>query len=453
MRLHVSNLGVDPDGHNRWLVRASFVDSKGQPTTLIHNGDIEFRSSLGQTQWQTRARFGGPAAVVSTDAAAPFVVSAEAESPLRITRATAHIDAIRETSVVAKPLGSHTVAIGWFPRVRAGVTVTKTDDSRSIVCRNVSNTSSCRDFAAIPGSIAHYLVSGLPNGDRRIAVSLPEAMPPQNLAVMNGKGMWLRFSDDPTDVESIWSFDPESVIKRAKEAGIKYIELRLTYGPFFEITDHIRSRVDAIIDEANANGIAVMAWIVPRAPTYEEFALDLEAARYKTAKGNGFVGLAVDFERGEQYLGTGPAARSAMADYGRQLREFLGPSALIASIVEDPYSNHLTDADVPYAQLASVSNVMQPMAYWRMFENATSAAEARTIIRRSINSLRLQMHANVAINVGGQTTGEGPCGATPPAEILSSMVESRRDGAIGETFFDWTGTLDDQWQALSTYSW
>lgn len=453
MRLHVSKLGVDPDGHNKWLVRASFLDASGRETTLLHNGDIEFHTTLGTAQWQTRARFGGPATIVSVDDASPFVVRAEAKAPLTITGAATTIDADRETTLAAKPIGAHTVALGWYPRSRKGVTITRTDGRADVVCLQVVAKSSCRDSGVTSASTAHYRIDGLPGGTRTVAVTLPSELPKQNVSVMNGKGMWLRFSADPTDVEALASLDVPGVVRHAKESGIRYIELRLTYGPFAQVTDATRARVDDIIDEATANGIAIIAWVVPRSTAYDDIALAVDAARYTTHKGSRMAGIAIDYERGEQYLGSGASARSAMAAYAHALRGLLGRSTLIASIVEDPYSNRLSDADVPYVEIATSSNVMQPMTYWRMFQNATSPKETRRVVRRSIAMLRSVMHSNVAINFGGQTTGEGPCGASPPTEIVASMVESRNDGAIGETFFDWTGTLADQWRALSSYPW
>jgi hypothetical protein len=41
----------------------------------------------------------------------------------------------------------------------------------------------------------------------------------------------------------------------------------------------------------------------------------------------------------------------------------------------------------------------------------------------------------------------------PPLEITASLDESRRAGAIGETFFDWFGTLDEQWDAIASFPW
>jgi len=74
-------------------------------------------------------------------------------------------------------------------------------------------------------------------------------------------------------------------------------------------------------------------------------------------------------------------------------------------------------------------------------------------VRQSMQALRREAGRPVAINMGGQTSGLGPCGAPPPAEITGSLDESRRAGAIGETFFDWFGTSDAQWDAIGSFPW
>src|SRR5260370_27381672 len=81
MELDTAPLGVSPDGRARWLVRVRFADEFGKATKLVHAGNIDFQASRGDAQWQTRLRYGGPAAILSTDQEGPLAVRAISTNP------------------------------------------------------------------------------------------------------------------------------------------------------------------------------------------------------------------------------------------------------------------------------------------------------------------------------------------------------------------------------------
>jgi hypothetical protein len=101
--------------------------------------------------------------------------------------------------------------------------------------------------------------------------------------------------------------------------------------------------VNALIDSAARDGIAVLAWTVPRAASYEDLSLSVAAASYKTPAGNRLAGLAIDLERGAEYLGDGPSGSAAIAKYARLVRSALGKSAIIVATIEDPFLKKLTN--------------------------------------------------------------------------------------------------------------
>src|SRR5947209_6917656 len=59
-------LGFDPDGNARWLLVARFLDAQGKPTRIMTGSDLDWLSRDGYVQWQTRLRFGQPAAILKT---------------------------------------------------------------------------------------------------------------------------------------------------------------------------------------------------------------------------------------------------------------------------------------------------------------------------------------------------------------------------------------------------
>ena len=470
MRLDSRPLGVDPDGRARWLVRVHFLDAQGKPTRLVQAGDIEFSASRGDAQWQTRTRYGGPAAIVSTTQDGPLEVHAVSKDPAGLSDAVTDPDTRtwRAERVAARALGPHMVQIGWFPAARNPVTVVRSgSDGRRTVCTLSPPSSTCRDTGVRPGALYRYSIEGAGQQTDRAGqrnersgqwialppVAVPAEAPRQSLDAFRGKGMWLRFSPDRRDDDAYDRLDARALVARAKSAGIRYVELRLAYGEFWEVTPAAKPYVDAFIDAAAREGIAVIAWTVPRAATYADLALATAAANYRTASGTRLAGVALDVERGDGYLGDGPAGASAIATYVERVREALGPAYLIVATVEDPYLNGLSNSDVPLAQIAGAASAIQPMTYWRMFEKAVTESTVRASVRESYLAVRRAAGRAIPINMGGQTTGIGPCGAPPPAEITGSLDASRHAGAIGETFYDWSGTRDPQWNAISSFRW
>jgi hypothetical protein len=47
----------------------------------------------------------------------------------------------------------------------------------------------------------------------------------------------------------------------------------------------------------------------------------------------------------------------------------------------------------------------------------------------------------------------GKRGAPPGPELSAAIGASRRAGAIGVTFYDWSGTAPDQWDAIARAVW
>jgi hypothetical protein len=230
--------------------------------------------------------------------------------------------------------------------------------------------------------------------------------------------------------------------------------LRTSYGPLDEITPPDKGTIDRLIDLAASNKIAMVAWTVPRSTSFEDLAAAVGAAEYETPAGNGFAALALDLERGGFFLGSGAAGYTALAAYPRELRVALGPRYPILGTVEDPYLEHLSRATYPYDAIAASVDVLQPMAYLRMLApHVATATAVRAAVRGSFTATLSAAGRNLPIDMGLQSTGEGSHGAPSPDEISAAVAESRRLGALGVTFFDWSGTPEPAWAALAAAPW
>jgi hypothetical protein len=445
--LTVEPLGVTPDGEARALVRVALRDAGGAPTLLRRGGDFTFRVDRGSVQWQTRLRYGGPAAVVATRDPGPVAIRVVANQPPELGAARARFTPGTTPVVVAGALGPHLVRLGWFPRLRRGSVriervVGGTAEVTAAVVR--APVSSWDDGAVTPGRAARYVVV-LPSGRHVVRTAVPPELPAADAQVLRGTAAWLAFSGDPLDDERYTALDVDQIVATAVRARLRVVELRLAYGAFAETTADAQPTIDALIDGLTTHGIRVVGWTVPRTPAADDLAEATAVAAFRTPAGNGLSGLAVDLERGEEFLGEGPRGAAALAGYLATLRRAVGPHVLLVATVEDPFLEHLGPATYPYAAIARAADVLQPMVYWRALGHASGARRA---VAGSIEALR-RLGGGRPIDVGVQTAAIGPRGAPGPDELAAALAESRARAALGVAFYDWAGTDPAQWAVLA----
>ncbi len=451
-------LGVSPDGALRFLIRARFVDARGMPTNLLAGGDVAFDVASGNAsaQWQTRLRFGGPAAIVSFDGpgTATLFVRAAVGAPLAPVRMRLDTRDWHGPRVVAEALGPHAIQLGWFPATADGTVRVVRRSPRRANLDVLTTASSFRDGTVEPGRAYRYEVSLHGRAPVELKLATPGEPSFASIDRFGGKAMWLSFSPSPTDSNAYAHLDANAIVARARASGIRAIELRVAYGPFSQITPDDGPTIDALLDAAASNGIAVLAWTVPRSTAFEDLATAVRMARYRTARGARFAGLAVDLERGGDYLGNGAPGYAALGAYLGGLRAALGPRYPLVATVEDPFLEHLSGADYPYRAIARDASALQPMAYWRMLSRRAVTPDAvRAALRGTYAATLREAGRNVPIDIGGQTAGDGPRGAPPAGEIDAAIDESRRLGALGITFFDWSATNEAQWRAIARRTW
>jgi hypothetical protein len=451
--LKIEPLGVTPDGAARALVRVVLRDATGAPTLLLRGGDFDFHVDRGSAQWQTRLRYGGPAALVGVQTATPVTVRAVANLPAGLGSASAVFDPRQQLGppLVGAAIGPHLVRIGWFPRVDRGrVAIYRLDadghrGARAIVL--TAPVSAWDDGAVTPGEVARYQVV-LPDGAHLVRVAVPPELPPSDASAVAGTSAWLAFSGDPLDDERYTALDVQQIVATAVRAHLRAVELRLAYGAFAEMTADAKPTIDLLIDGLDAHGVRVVGWTVPRTLDADDLSEAVAVAAYRTPAGNGISGLAVDLERGDDYLGEGPVATTALREYLAVLRRAVGPHVLLVATVEDPFLGHLDPSAYPYAAIGRAADVVQPMTYWRALGRLEGPAAASRAVAGSIATLRRTI-GPTPIDVGLQTAPIGPRGAPGPDELAAAIGAAAAHGAAGVAFYDWFGTDPAQWAVLA----
>jgi hypothetical protein len=454
MTLVTRPLGFDPDGNARWLVLTKFFDSQGNPTLIMANSDFSWTSRDGRVQWQTRMRFGQPSAILITPRDGLLTMTVHANYPkLGTLKVRTNTRFWPQPRVVAQALGPRAISIGWFPREEYAVRVDRVDArGRRVSTMVPAPSSSLLDTGVNASGTYRYAVYRRDRRPVALSVTTPAPPPRTTIASVYGKGMWLFFTVNPVDDIYYAHLDPRAIADRAARAGLRYVELRFTYGAYWEVDPQAKPTIDAIVDGLAARGIGTIAWTVPRDLSFEDLAASVRSAYYRTANGTPVRGLAIDVERGDDFMGDAPEGNAALWRYVLLVRQAMGSRYLIVSNVEDPYLEHLNETSYPFAEIARASSVLQPMTYWRMVKASTTPAQVGAILRASYAAVRREAGGRVPISIGGQTAA-GPSGAPSPAEIVASLEASRKIGALGECFFAWNDTRDDQWEALRRYPW
>lgn len=441
-------LGFDPDGNARWLLIVRFLDANGRTVRMMSDTDVEWTSSDGVVHWQTRMRFGQPSAILRTRRDGPLAVRVEVRKPaLGTVQVRTDTRDWIASPIDVQALGPRAVQIGWFPSA-AAVWIERTDATTGAHAMFSARGSSFLDAPLAPDHTYRYVVR---DGAivRSFLVKTPPDARPATVDDLRGIGMWLSFSNNPIDSDYAGRWNATAIVGQALRAHLRYVELRTAYGSFFTITPQVRANVDGVIDGLAQHGIATIAWTVPRDVTFEDLSATLASARYRTASGTPVRGVAVDLERGDEFMSDGSNGAAALARYMHRLREALGPTYALTAIVEDPYFEHLDNASYPYAAIARSATVLQPMAYWRMMRSKpTDAAYVRATLPQAVRRLLALAGRKLPVSIGGQTSAEGPNGHPAPEEILASIEAARDTGAIGVCFFDFDGTTTRQWSAL-----
>jgi hypothetical protein len=453
-----SREGFDPDGKARLLLIAHFFDAQNRPTVILANSDLDWQSDRGHVQWQSRMRYGSPAAVVLVDTDGPIVAHVHDKKPdLGTVTVTADTRTWTQPRVVAAALGPHMVQIGWFPRASTPVDIARINGAgkRVALVTLPAGSSTYRDTSVDPGSTYRYAVTRGAMVTKLPSVVVPPPLPVTPVSLASGKGMWLYWSTNPLDDDYFGRIDPAAVVDQAVKAGLHYVELRTAYGAHWQIPPEAKPTIDAIVDGLAAHGIVPMGWTVPREVTFEDLATSMQTIEYRTSRGTPLQGIAIDLERGDDFLGADPNGLDGLWMYERYVREAAGPQYLIVATVEDPFFEHLDNTKYPYAKIAQYASVLQPMAYWRMMVRHVelSPPVVDSMMRRSYAMVLAQAGRTLPVSLGGQTTADGKNGYPPAAEITASLEASKAAGAIGECFFDWDGTQPYQWAAIGDYRW
>ena len=428
----------------------------------------QFDTSTGQLIALERSPVDGAAATVTIGWSRPVSVTVSAGGQSHAIDLPEPDDSLDAFAATASPVGPHLINVGWTPLAAGSAVVdykvyrTSAGNDPQLVANLSAVKHSWSDTDVTAGVGYDYDVvadtsSGAVEANTQ-SVTPPDELPAVPASAIAGKGMFLYFSSIPGDARFFGRYHPEVVVAEAKQARIHAIELRMARGSCaMAQTPAARAWLDRLIDAASHADINLVAWTVPRRVTTQDLAQTLAAAAYRTPAGNGFVGVALDLESGDRYMGDGPKAVAAMVRYIRMVRVAAGPHYLIVATVASPEMGNHTNADYPYARIAAYADVLQPMEYWHYFDQSSHHEYARREVAGAsagaVARTRALAGRNIPVNVAGQSVALEGTDSPSGREIEWSLGGAKSAGGIGETFFDWAGTGPDAWAAIQAFDW
>jgi hypothetical protein len=227
-------------------------------------------------------------------------------------------------------------------------------------------------------------------------------------------------------------------IEAMAEAGVQTVYLQ---------TSHRRStadviepeRLDALIDEAHANDMHVVAWYLP---TFVN--VDRDLRRLVAAAELAVDGLGVDIEAIDV---ADPAERNErVIDLTARLRAALGEDKTLAAITLSSVHLQVVNPDYwpgyPWVELAASYDAILPMAYWSIRRDDLRAG--LRYVSENIDRIRAATgREDLLIHAIGGIADEATV-----ADVEGMLVAIQDRGVIGGSLYDWNTSTPGQWAAL-----
>ena len=198
-----------------------------------------------------------------------------------------------------------------------------------------------------------------------------------------------------------------------------------------------------MLRRAHADGLRVVAWYYPQLADPSRDAARLDAMIGFRAGGEHFDGIGLDIESAQvPTIADRNQRLVALAQHVRAKAATLPIGAIVYPAVLLEAVNPNLWPDFPYQALAPSVDVWLPETYWTL--RSGPYRDAFTYTDQSIARLRTDLHdphARVA-PIGGEA------GPSTPTDLNEFALAVKKDGAIGRSIYDVTGTATSDWPYL-----
>jgi hypothetical protein len=288
-------------------------------------------------------------------------------------------------------------------------------------------------LALIAAVIAALIAPGADEGAgaQQLVRAEPQTEP------FRGMGVWIDIYDEPA-----WAAPAGAVADMAAN-GVRTLYLQTSNadrpGSFV-----FPGGVEAFVDAAHDQGIAVVAWYLPHL-TYlvRDRARVRDALGFTTARGDTFDGFALDIE--SDSVGDPTRRTERLVRLSNEIREEAGDDYPLGAVIPSPI--RLRDdlaywPGFPWRDLALTYDAILPMTYYTF--RANGPGESFEYVAGSIDEIRARVGTDrVPIHVIG-----GLARDASESETLAFVRAVRDRRATGGSWYTWAYTTDEQWAVL-----
>jgi hypothetical protein len=244
---------------------------------------------------------------------------------------------------------------------------------------------------------------------------------------------------------------PSTVVKAARKDGITHLYVEAAISP---LGFHGRGAAGPLIEAAHRQGIAVIAWVYPYLlDVAADVTLTTAVARYRSAGGQAFDGIAADLETNVQLWN--------LRAYSQLVRLALGDRYLLVGVTYPPQSL----PDYPFAEAGRYYDVLAPMDYWHQTRTDFGldydhmrygwtygyryAADSIAAIRRAAGNVPIEPIGQTFDNFGRLEMGPY---APSADEVRGFLAGCKAEKALGASFFQWMTTTEAEWQVVKGFA-
>ncbi len=252
-----------------------------------------------------------------------------------------------------------------------------------------------------------------------------------------GLGVWVDIYDEPA-----WAAPGGAVADMAAN-GVRTLYLQTSNadrpGSFV-----FPAGLEAFVDAAHDQGIAVVAWYLPHlTDLVRDRSRVRDALSFTTERGDTFDGFALDIE--SDSVGDPARRTDRLVRLSNEIRDEAGEDYPLGAVIPSPI--RLRDdlaywPGFPWHDLALTYDAILPMTYYTF--RAQGPVQSFDYVADSIDEIRARVGSDrVPIHVIGGLARDA---SVPETLAFARAVVDR--GAIGGSWYTWSYAVDAQWTAL-----
>lgn len=270
------------------------------------------------------------------------------------------------------------------------------------------------------------------------AAALPQAAAASApIGSYRGLGSWVDMYD-----AKAWDH-PATAVKDMDAHGVRTLYLE-TANYHWPSALNRPADMGALIEEAHARGIKVVAWYLPgfKDPA-KDYKRSMAAINFRSAAGQKFDSFTLDIEA--SIVKDVSLRNSRLRSLSKRIRAAVGASYPLGACTPSPAGMAMHTSywpNFPFKMLAGIYDVFVPMGYYTYHGDGYANAYRDTrdnirIIREKTGRPSVPIH--VIAGDGAKSTG---------SETTAYVRALREYGALGGSMYDWATTNDASWRAL-----